>query len=120
MGMRVWGIGGGGQKSMTTSCFIECACGQDVMWNTQPLFQQFRSMACVRQVGNAYLHDNGRDVDGHERVGRHQHVKQPGDLGQLLEVMGEPGYEPAECKEGGDATLLDMCPQLCVSLHDQK
>ncbi len=67
---------------------------------------------CSRQqcLKGGYLHDDSGYVDGHEGVGRHEDVEQPGDVVQLLQAVGEPGDEPAEGEEGGDAALLNVRP----------
>ena len=64
-----------------------------------------------------YLHNGSREIQGHERVGGSQGIKNAADVIQAWYVVREPGYEPAERKEGGNAAVLNMLVQLFIALN---
>lgn len=63
------------------------------------------------------LHNHSREVQWHQGMRGHKCIENAADLVQGWHVVAEPGDEPAECKKGRDATVVDVVLQLWVTLE---
>ena len=50
-------------------------------------------------------------------MGGQQCVEDAADLVQVGHIVGKPGDEPAQGKEGRDAALIDVPVKLCIALQ---
>ena len=64
-----------------------------------------------------HLDDDGSDIEGHERVCRHEEVKQAADVSQIVHAVRKPGDEPTQGEEGRYFCGSQLVMYLLISLH---
>ena len=71
--------------------------------------------ACVRCC--RHLDDDGSDIEGHERVCRHEEIEQAADVSQVVHAVSKPGDEPTQGEEWRNFCSSQPVMYLLISLH---